>query len=738
MVNLNSTTPSLAISDSFFNSMEKLPSKAISKVAKFIKKFGLNPTSKGIHYEKVNNPSEPYYRSARVDDDYRLIIKHPEEGNVFILLYVAKHDDAYDWATTHRCRVNSRTNTLQVYKAVPKPAQVAESDEEEAENSGMLFEELAPKHQPKLPGLFKSLFDNFSDDDLLSIGVPPESLSLVRSFGSFDAIHYSRKDLPPDVFDSLCALAEGEPLEEVKKLFEAPKEGEEQKKELRNSDKEPFVEVNERTQRGFKFVDADDLMGDITEQSLLAWRIFLHPYQKKLVERKSLAPMLVRGVAGTGKTLVALYRANFLAQQIPPNSPKKILLTTFTKNLAEDLLVQLKSICTEETLSKIEVTNIDAWVSNFLKQNHCPFNIVYPQNPLYDSCWKSAMTFADPSAQLSNDFYDTEWRRVILEQGIRTEQEYLRAPRRGRGTSITRDQRKKAWIVFEEMRSNLERKHAMTIEDACAMARGILAANPGFANYYSVIVDETQDMSEQALKLLAMLAKPNPETDPAIFLVGDAHQRIYARKVSLTSCGINVRGRRSTRLKLVYRTTEEIRKLSEKVLLGQDVDDMDEGVEGEQSLTSAYSLRHGKAPEIYDAVDEDAQVDWVLDQIRATDCPDNEACVVFRTIDRLSAFKDKLDERRCPNVVIKAGENTTKPGIRLSTMHRVKGLEFKLLFIADCSRGIVPLQKALESEDKQEKKIKEMTERSLFYVACSRARDKLLISSIGERSEYLK
>lgn len=105
MINLNATTPTLAISDSFFSSMERLPGKTISKVAKFIKKFGSNPTSKGIHYEKVNNPSEPLFRSARIDDDYRLIIKHPEDGNVFILLYVAKHDDAYEWAETHRCKV---------------------------------------------------------------------------------------------------------------------------------------------------------------------------------------------------------------------------------------------------------------------------------------------------------------------------------------------------------------------------------------------------------------------------------------------------------------------------------------------------------------------------------------------------------------------------------------------------------------------------------------------------------
>ena len=174
-----------------------------------------------------------------------------------------------------------------------------------------------------------------------------------------------------------------------------------------------------------------------------------------------MTPMLVRGVAGTGKTLVALYRANFLAGEIPPNSSQKILLTTFTKNLAEDLSAQLNNICSDEARAKIEVANIDAWVSGFLKQNNCPFNIVYPGSPVYESCWKNAITYADPSAKLDDDFYDTEWRRVILEQGIRTENEYLRAPRRGRGSSITREQRKKAWVVFEEMRSNLEKRHAM-------------------------------------------------------------------------------------------------------------------------------------------------------------------------------------------------------------------------------------------------------------------------------------
>ena len=180
-------------------------------------------------------------------------------------------------------------------------------------------------------------------------------LSLVRSFCSFDDIHHNRKDLPPDVFDSLCALAEGDSLEEVKKLFENSSAENEQAHKQLNSDKEPFAEVNERTQRGFKLLGADDLMEEVTKESLLTWRIFLHPYQKKLVERKSLTPMLVRGVAGTGKTLVALYRANFLAGEIPPNSSQKILLTTFTKNLAEDLSAQLNNICSDEARAKIEV-----------------------------------------------------------------------------------------------------------------------------------------------------------------------------------------------------------------------------------------------------------------------------------------------------------------------------------------------------------------------------------------------
>lgn len=726
MTNLNAIVPTLAMGENFFESLSKLPPRIVRSVTAFISKFRNNPTSKGIHYEGIQNASCSDYRSARLNDDYRLILKHPENTNVFLLLFVAKHDDAYRWAVTHRCEVNVKTSAVQVFtvkekEEVPKPQKTTP--------------EVLPGFSDTELGHPTRLFASLTDDDLLSVGVPKVWLSKVQSLATQEELRGLANELPSDAFDSLLELADGAPIEEVRKLF-----GEESKAQTNQSvsTEEALIKPNARTLRSFKIVEPDVFLEEISAASLAAWRIFLHPSQRKLVERPALTPMLVRGVAGTGKTVVALHRAAFVANLIPADSLKKVLFTTFTKNLALDLSTQLDQICTEKQRAKIEVVNIDAWVTKFLKQNGCTARIIYPSEAEYSKAFDSALQMKSPALSFDDEFYRTEWQRIILPQAIQTEQEYLRASRKGRGVILSRGQRKEIWPVFEEMRRLLALKGLMTFEDACVMAQGLVQENPGLVQYEYVVVDETQDLDQQALKLLALVAKQSSESEPAIFLVGDSHQRIYARQASLGACGINVRGRRSTRLKLVYRTTEEIRRTAESVLLGELYDNLDGEAEGAGELKESFGKRHGTLPLILSASNAREEVDLVLEQIRENNYEDNEACVVFRTKELLQAFKSELDCRRIDNVVIKSGENSKRPGIRLSTMHRVKGLEFKLLFIADCNENVIPLNKALQSQDKAEKRYKELAERSLFYVACSRARDRLLICHTGAPSKYIK
>lgn len=722
-------------SSEFMNCFIKLADKA-SAVNAVMREALRDPE---MFSEKIRGAGERDFRMICVDDEISVIAKMHANAPVCVFLFLGKTEDAVRWAQTHRCRLNPNTRALQVY---PIPHEEIgggneEIGEEKKKDDDTLFDtfkemnphcQSADSKERKVGALFASV----SDESLLKLGVPQDLLSKVRSFESADDLEKAKESTPADAYDSLRALADGKTVEEAAALFSRDTDEEEV-----GSDKE---ESNLREKRAFKVVEPDVFLEKISKEALDVWRIFLHPAQRKLVERKSMAPCLVRGSAGTGKTVVALYRVEELAKRLneDEHNDKRILLTTFTANLASDLSRQLDQICSKEERAIVDVVNIDAFVAGFLKKNDADSKIVYPGSAEYEAAWDKALLKRGDDPDLTSEFYETEWRRVVLGQDVQSEKEYLRARRKGRGSSLTKSQREEAWLVFEEMRNALSRHHLLTFEDACSLATSLVKYSRGLSPYAAVVVDETQDMTAQALEFLAELVKPTEDAEPAIFLVGDSHQRIYSRQASLSSCGINVRGRRSFRLKTVYRTTEEIRKFSESVLLNEEFDNMDGAPETDEALAGNFAVRHGLAPEFYEAKSVSDEADWILAELAKSDCDPKEACVVFRTNLLLEKFKKELDARNVEYVEIKRKEKSKADGLRLATMHRIKGLEFKVIFIADCNEGVIPLDAALNVEDEKERAFAERTERSLFYVASTRARDRLLMSSVGEPSAYLK
>lgn len=347
--------------------------------------------------------------------------------------------------------------------------------------------------------------------------------------------------------------------------------------------------------------------------------------------------------------------------------------------------------------------------------------------------------------RLSDDFVRKEWERIILPKSVTTELEYLSASRRGRGISITRNERKALWPVFEEMRNELSLRKLVTAEDAGFLA-SILIKQEGNLNhrYGAVVVDETQDLGPEALTLLAQLAKrysvDGKDAEPCIFLVGDGHLRIYSKVASLSACGINVRGGRSSRLKVTYRTTEETRRIANAVLLNEPFDDMDGGSE---TLAGNRSIRHGQQPELYRAQDFEDEVEWIAQKIKEVqmDNPNyqtSDICIVARTQKLIHSYKEGLEKEgyRVVSVARNKADDTTS-GLRVATMHRVKGLEFKVVFIAGANEGTMPLIKE-NSDDETENKLALLQERSLFYVSASRARDLLFISCSGLPGEFMK
>ena len=208
----------VAIGDGFLESFAVIPKAKQKKVMEFVAKFRHNPKSGGINYEKINDARDPNFRSVRVDQDYRGIVLSPERGDVYVLLWVDKHDDAYDWARRHRCDIHPTTGTLQllqVQTSIVADAAPAIASQQEAPT--------APTRA--LPSeACDTTVDLFSLDDptLLRFGVPPGELSRTRALNTVAHLEGAEAWLPREAFEALYLYAAGTPITELLTDFAAP------------------------------------------------------------------------------------------------------------------------------------------------------------------------------------------------------------------------------------------------------------------------------------------------------------------------------------------------------------------------------------------------------------------------------------------------------------------------------------------------------------------------------------
>ena len=703
--------PLIGISTDFFECLASIPKQEQKRVRAFITKFRNEPTGAGINYERINDAADPSYRSVRIGDNYRGIVLAPETGNVYLLLWVAKHDDAYDWARRNRCNIHPDTGTLQVFDATHiEPDDVPVKKPE----------------QRRTPPLFHERRDR----ELLRLGVPEERLEMVRAVRTEDQLEELETRLPRDAFEALYMLAAGTDLEEVMRDYALP---------AGPVDTTDYAAALERdtSKRRFMVVDDEIELQKILEAPLEKWRVFLHPSQRRLVEWEVSGPIRVLGGAGTGKTVVAMHRARWLVRKVFQRPDERVLLTTFTANLATDIGENLKKICEPEELQRIEVIHIDAWVSRFLRANKYPHRVVYSGQPAYRKLWSLALDNAPAQLGLPVSFFHEEWDRVILPQRVMSRMDYFRARRIGRGVALNRRQRAEIWPVFEEMHIQLQQEGLRPAEMAMQDARELIGDGRSFRPYASVIVDEAQDMGPDAMKLIRSLIPTERSND--LFIVGDGHQRIYRNRFALSECGINIRGR-SRKLRINYRTTEETRRFAVAVLEGQQIDDMDHG---DDTSLGYRSLMHGEPPDIRFLSDESQELDWIAEQINQLQqqgfrAPD--VCVVARTNRIVSYLEEGLKSRGLATRRLSrdASDDRAHDGVRLATMHRVKGLEFQHVFLAAINHGVCPLDAAVEStEDPTERRSSELNERALFHVAASRAIHRLWVSCSGEPSPFL-
>lgn len=714
----------VAISTDFLTAFAAIPRRQQNKVASFINKFRNNPTSPGINYEKVLNAFDPSIRSVRIDDTYRGIISKPENSNVYLLLWVDHHDDAYKWAVRKKCMVNAQTGSIQVFDVEESTPPLQPSDN--------VLGNKVEVSQPHSVEQAQPIFKDISDEILIKVGVPEETLAIVRKIISIANLDENINLLPADAYEALYFLAEGYSIEEVLEEFENKNE---------EVDTEDFAAALNNVNTKQKFLILDDEEGQDELKEILAaplekWRVFLHPTQRKIVEKNFNGPVRVLGGAGTGKTVVAMHRAKWLAENVLNKSNEKILFTTFTRNLSEDIKSNLRKICSPEVMKRIDVVNIDAWVIDFLKKHNYNYKVIYGKE--LDNIWSKALTIASSEVQVPDDFYKEEWEKVVIPNDITTKSEYLKVARLGRGIRLDRKARMLVWNVFEEFKNLMNELGVRDADTAMMEARLLLENYGNILPYKSVIVDESQDLGTQAFKLIRQIAGEQHKND--IFIVGDTHQRIYSNKVVLSKCGINIRGR-SHRLKINYRTTEETRTWAFNLLNGIKFDDLDTGTEDNKGYKS---LVHGPSPEVINFNNIEEEVDYIAKHIKELEEQGvdlNNICLVARTDRQLDMYREFLRDRMIKTYKIhrKEAEDRQNKCVRVATMHRVKGLEFDYVFLVGINDGVMPLRSAIDSaSDNVIKNQRIISERSLLYVAATRAKKAVYVSSYGRISEFLK
>ncbi len=681
------------IADTFTDSLARLTGEEQKAVKTTAFDLQLNPAGPGMNFHKLEKQRDKNFWSVRVSEDLRLIV-HKTQGSL-LLCYVDHHDRAYAWAECRKLEMHPKTGAAQI-------VEVRESVKEIIVPKYVEVEQPVPTKPP--------LFSKLSDDELLSYGVPVEWLADVRRVDDRTLLELT-DHLPSEAAEALLELATGGRPRVVQPL---------------EIGTDPFAHPDAR--RRFRTMNNVEELQRALDYPWEKWTVFLHPEQHQLVEREYTGPARVSGSAGTGKTIVALHRAVFLTRV---NPDARVLLTTFSDALANALRTKLRRLIGNEPrlAERLEVHSINAIGSRLYKSHFGPPNLATPQ---LISELLAAASKEVGDHKFGAPFLRTEWDQVVDAWQLESWESYRDVVRLGRKTRLPEPQRAVLWSIFERVRAALLSRNMMTISGMFTKLAGAISksSNPPFD---LVVVDEAQDISVAQLRFFAALGGRRPD---ALFFAGDLGQRIFQQPFSWLSLGVDIRGRSRT-LKVNYRTSHQIRMQADR-LLGPEVSDADGNREERGHTVSVFN---GPAPDVLVLTrqeEETARVGgWISERAKEGVAP-HEFGVFVRSEAELARASAAVKQAGVPSKILDENVETISGYVCISTMHLAKGLEFRAVVVMACDDEIIPLQERIETVG-DEADLQEVydTERHLLYVACTRARDYLLVSSVAPASEFL-
>ena len=686
------------IADTFTDSLAKLTGDEQKAVKTAAFDLQVNPAHPSLQFHRLEKPKDRRFWSIRVSSDVRLIVHRTDTS--LLLCYVDHHDNAYQWAERRKLETHPKTGAAQF-------VEVRETVQE------IVIPKYVEVEQPpatKVAAPKPSLFAGISEDELLGYGVPIEWLADVRRANE-DTLLELADHLPSEAAEALLDLATGVAPKVAKPVTVGA---------------DPFAHPD--AQRRFRVMANVEELERALNYPWDKWTVFLHPAQRTLVERDYSGPARVAGSAGTGKTIVALHRAVFLVRA---NPDARVLLTTFSDTLANALRTKLRSLISNEPRlgERLEVHSMNAIGRRLYEANLGRPQVASRETVLE---FMSEASRAVEGHKFSVQFLLAEWEQVVDAWQLETWESYRDVVRLGRKTRLQEAQRVLLWSIFERVRSALKSRGLVTYSDVFSRVALKLKESPHPPFEYAV-VDEAQDISVPQLRFMAALGVGRPNS---LFFAGDLGQRIFQQPFSWKALGVDVRGRSST-LRINYRTSHQIRTQADR-LLGPEVSDVDGNKEDRRGAISTFN---GSPPDSVVLESPQAEIkavsQWLAARIDEGIVP-HEIGVFVRSAAQLDRSRAAVEGAKLPYKVLDDNVETTSGKASISTMHLAKGLEFRTVVVMACDDEVVPLQERIEmvADDADLEEVYN-TERHLLYVACTRARDHLLVTGVEPASEFL-
>lgn len=682
------------IADTFTDSLSKLTNEEQKAVKTTAFDLQVNPANPGMQFHKLEKAKDKRFWSVRISSDIRLIVHKTDDS--LLLCYVGHHDNAYQWAECRKLETHPQTGAAQLVEIRETVKEIIIPQYKEVQKPAASVKPL--------------LFANYSNEELLKYGVPPEWLNDVRKANE-DTILELADHLPGEAAEALLCLATGT----LPQIIPPAAAG-----------SDPFKHPD--AERRFRTMHNIEELERALEYPWEKWIVFLHPAQRQMVEKNYGGPTRVSGSAGTGKTIVALHRAIFLSRS---NPDARVLLTTFSNTLANALRIKMRRLISNSPRvgERLECIALNEIGLRLYEAKNGRSRVVSDAD-IAKIMKEASKDVPDHKFPLS--FLITEWKDVVDAWQLNTWEEYRDAKRLGRKSRLPEKQRVILWSIFEKVRTKLQSKKLLTYSEIFTSLAAHFRKSKKLPFDY-VVVDEAQDVSISQLRFFASLGAGRKN---GLFFAGDLGQRIFQQPFSWKSLGVDIRGRSRT-LRINYRTSHQIRIQADR-LLGKEITDVDGNIEDRRGIVSVFN---GPKPVImiYDSQKKEIAgvAKWISERISEGTLP-HEIGIFVRAQAQLTRSQSAVEKSIVPYRILDNTVETASGHVSISTMHLAKGLEFRAVCVMACDDEIIPLQERIETAG-DDSDLEEVynTERHLLYVACTRARDNLLITSGDSPSEFL-